>query len=676
MYNLTNIFLHFLNKDTQDIFGITDSTDAKTINKICCGINASVLLCEDYCFFPLGFIYESEITRQVINRIEPFLANGLIRVCMKESDINVYLEKKQSQLAGYSSDDIYKPYFSSGIASQMRDIGTIYIGIDNHVGERCINDWIKQSENYIETLTGDMKFAEAVIGNYKDVINIISSLSRAVSNVREERQAFIWKRVDKAIEKVNAKSRGFDKHARNLFERNYYKVYLTDYKAAILYDFYLIDHGVNFGIEPSNYVNYQWFEAFLSAVDLDILLSLPPEQIISVRKSNAFNELIIIYSKICNRKNLTTSEIRHTVAQMLRKNDKQINDYIEQVNEIIGGHKSRKEVKMNANLDDVVDVLIITATLEEEQSIINNIDSSKLISKKTTEGYSYFTYKEGMNFAIVRAIEMREANAAMTGQYYSDELKPKYIAMAGFAAGKINKCQLGDVFIPYKVYKYGDGKRIKDEELPEISSYNLDPLWRQKVERFGESWRKDLEGLVKPKGLEIQEYHFINKLLETDCIAPKKVWSHDELPDLPKIINKQCEEGNIYLDADTIHVTEIGKKKYAEKNLLEYWEEVKDIEPSTVVGVLATGNEVQEWDGIFDFLGKKYDRKTMAIDMEAHAIAALADFNHKPCIIAKGIGDFAQENKAFDNRYIEYSTYSAFRFLINFFNSLEENESQ
>lgn len=672
MCDLTNIFLHFLNKDTQDIFGITDYADANTINKICSGINASVLLCQDYCFFPLGFIYESKITRQVINRIEPFIANGLIRICMKESDIKEYLEKKRTQLSGFSNDDIYKPYFSSDIASKMHDIGSIYIGKDNHIGDSCIFKWLEQSEEYILNCAGDMKFAERIASDYKEVIKIISSLSMEVKNIKEERQAFIWKKVEKAIDKENISSRSFRKSARNLFESNYYKVYLTDYKATILSDFYLIDHSVNFGIDADDYVNYNWFEAFLTAVGLIKLLSLSPTGIISVRNSNAFNELILIYSKICSKKSITTTNIRHTVNLMLKSNENSIVDYVDQVKEIIKESQNGEKMIVEANTD--IDVLIVLATLEEENSIKKHIDEARLVEKRTPHGYTYYRYEEGIVFAIARAIEMRETPSAIAGQYFLDELKPNYIAMAGFAAGRINKCHLGDVIIPSKVYKYGDVKNTKDGELPEISSYKLDPIWRQKAERFGDSWRTDLKDLDKPKGLEIQEYAFVKKMLEKGCIDPLTELTKSDLPDLPLIIKSQKDEGNIVLESGIIRLTEIGKEKYAEKNILEYWNEVKEIEPETVVGVLATGDEVQEWDGIFDFLAKNYERKTMAIDMEAYAIASLAEFNHKPFIIAKGIGDFAQENKPFDNRYIEYSTYSAFRFLINFFKSIKSDE--
>ena len=56
--------------------------------------------------------------------------------------------------------------------------------------------------------------------------------------------------------------------------------------------------------------------------------------------------------------------------------------------------------------------------------------------------------------------------------------------------------------------------------------------------------------------------------------------------------------------------------------------------------------------------------------MEGHAMGKIAEFNKCPFVIAKGVGDFAQNGKSFDNRFIDYAVYSSYRFLVEF---LEDN---
>lgn len=88
--------------------------------------------------------------------------------------------------------------------------------------------------------------------------------------------------------------------------------------------------------------------------------------------------------------------------------------------------------------------------------------------------------------------------------------------------------------------------------------------------------------------------------------------------------------------------------------------------PKTIVGIMATGGRVQQWDGIFDELAKQ-DRNVCALEMEASGIGKISEFLEIPFIVAKGIGDFAREGKEFDNRFIEYACHASCRFVIEFF---------
>ncbi len=96
-------------------------------------------------------------------------------------------------------------------------------------------------------------------------------------------------------------------------------------------------------------------------------------------------------------------------------------------------------------------------------------------------------------------------------------------------------------------------------------------------------------------------------------------------------------------------LTEKGRKSFNDELFHKYWNGYHETKSVTKVGVLATGSSVQQWSGIFNVLSTKYDRKTVAIDMEAAAIGFLGAFNQKKFLVAKGVADFAQDNKAFDN---------------------------
>ena len=152
----SNIFLHYLNKDTQEIFGIADTQDINTIARLRRGLNASVLLCSDYCFMPLGFYFECQNTKKLILQSLEFVKEGLIRFCIRESDLKEYLEKKQGQLKKFANDISYQGFFDDEYTKQLVKINPAYLQRNIKVGEYCIEKWVDQHTLFLDNKTGDM----------------------------------------------------------------------------------------------------------------------------------------------------------------------------------------------------------------------------------------------------------------------------------------------------------------------------------------------------------------------------------------------------------------------------------------------------------------------------------------------------------------------------------------
>ena len=337
--------------------------------------------------------------------------------------------------------------------------------------------------------------------------------------------------------------------------------------------------------------------------------------------------------------------------------------------------KKRKEREMEAHKNKesrVADVLVMIATSEEEEAIKN---SEEWESKRTEDGYEYFITQNGhLTFALARSIGMGGVNAATATQLYMNSINPRFVAMAGFCAGMKNKVNLGDVFVPEKIYEYDTGKQVSETDLlQELNAFYLNPLWIQKISRFGKEWRASIE-IEHPIGYEMQMKIFIETMIEhsfnMDIIELR---NNKNLPDITSIIEDECNKRHLYMNMGNVIATEEGIGHYKNEYAMRYCR-YKEPELKIRTGALATGNRVQQWDGIFEKLGMKYERKTYALDMEGYAVADVAWITQTPFIIAKGVGDFASGSKAFDNRYIGYSSVSAFKFIEAFFNSLEGAE--
>ena len=93
-----NIFLHFLNRDARDIYGMTrlmgPSQEAERIGK---ALTVAVLLCKDFCVTPPTFILEDQVIAGILLRSKPYFENEVIRISMRESDPEEFIEKKKRE---------------------------------------------------------------------------------------------------------------------------------------------------------------------------------------------------------------------------------------------------------------------------------------------------------------------------------------------------------------------------------------------------------------------------------------------------------------------------------------------------------------------------------------------------------------------------------------------------
>lgn len=313
-----------------------------------------------------------------------------------------------------------------------------------------------------------------------------------------------------------------------------------------------------------------------------------------------------------------------------------------------------------------IDVLVMVATEEEEKAIVNY---EHFEERELDNGINFLIQNEnGLNIGLARGFEYGEVDAAIMTQMLYMKLKPKIIAMAGFCAGQRGKQRLGDVVIAEKVFNYDLGKQISENKIkPQISNYNLDGRIKQKIERYGNKWRSSIK-ISLPKDFELQCFEFMQELSKyEEGVEPRAIYNKDKYPDWHNLIQFFLHEKYIVKmkNGERITLSRKGRGYLNELNLL-FPDGFTSVEPAAMLGVLATGTKVQQWDGIFNYLNSQFDRTCSVLDMEGHAMGKIAEFNRCPFIVVKGVGDFAQNGKSFDNRFIDYAVHSSYRFLTEF----------
>ncbi|MBU2431290.1 MAG: hypothetical protein KKH99_11420, partial [Proteobacteria bacterium] len=233
---------------------------------------------------------------------------------------------------------------------------------------------------------------------------------------------------------------------------------------------------------------------------------------------------------------------------------------------------------------------------------LSNNESFKIKGDPTYYTKGLFT-KGKKKIKVVTATQHQmgiAASATLTLKMIKN-FKPKYICMAGIAAGKKGEGNFGDIIIPTEVWDYGSGKITEKDEKTSAETNDF---------------------LFKPDP----------KYLSLDV-------------ELKELLNK-----NFRPILDTI------------KN---DWKSIKpDSSLNIIKGPMACGSIVVQDESIIEKYIDPHNRKLKGLDMESYGVfyAAENSFMPKPkVLVCKSICDFADTHK--DDKYQSYAAFTSIRFL-------------
>lgn len=322
-----------------------------------------------------------------------------------------------------------------------------------------------------------------------------------------------------------------------------------------------------------------------------------------------------------------------------------------------------------------VDVLIVTAVKDECDGVLRlENDWSEHLD---TSGFRYYMRRDvdGLRWALARAVDMGPEHAANLATRLITLLQPRCLAMVGVCAGWREKVMLGDVIVAERLFRYDAGKRRSsrkgnksiNEVFHDIRTYNLDSRWRQKAEDFSSSWLMTIVS-SRPLGFCGQEVWLLTALNEAERGVSSPPREHPDrklkCPNWTDVLGRLENRGFIIVDGG-LRLTDEGRNYLA--SLRDRFPDGYPSErnyPKVSVVPMATGSQVVEDVTLFPTL-QKHLRKTLAIDMEGSAVAAVAEIEEvKHCIVVKAVQDHADPDK--DDRFRDYAIEASYRFLVAF----------
>jgi serine/threonine protein kinase/nucleoside phosphorylase len=271
---------------------------------------------------------------------------------------------------------------------------------------------------------------------------------------------------------------------------------------------------------------------------------------------------------------------------------------------------------------------------------------------------------------------MGESAAATRAATLIDELSPSVLAMCGICAGKRGDVSLGDVIVADRVYSYDHGKLVagegKDPEFfHDIETYNLQQRWLVAAADFARSFPEIWEGLrSRPPSKQAQKrwlLHALRTQAEEGAPAPgERPDRQVHCPGWKGILSELTEDGLLEKRQGKLKLMKAGLDWLANDRL-----EHPDGPPSDPafrvhMGAIGSGKTVREDPELFTRL-RRLVRKTMAVDMEAAAIGAVAEKFGCRSLIVKAVSDHADHAK--DDAFRLFACKASAEFLLEFLRS-------
>lgn len=346
MLHFKNILLHFLNSETQKIFGIQSEIYFNALEK---AFRIAILLSNEYSFIPLGFYFESVLSKKLLDKYWRLFQSGHLKFSLYEISIEDFIYKKQLLYEDYKDIATYHSFYNDKYFEPITKRPINIINRTSRIGNYCLSKWLG-----IEKLLNNNEelFQYNVFNSLFDKIsnntikkNTINLLLRNFSD--DKKSPFIWKRLTKSINPILNKMEFYDfyKTANIVFEHFYYEIYLNEYSASILYDL-PFDKNIHFNFQEqwSPAVSYSWYTTLLEYLGiLTDIFKCNPESLISFKESKYKYDIDLFYSEICQ---LVTSKNRDSFRDF--KNLLFSSEICEGLNESIAGAKSilnRKKYK-------------------------------------------------------------------------------------------------------------------------------------------------------------------------------------------------------------------------------------------------------------------------------------------------------------------------------------------
>lgn len=292
---IKNILLDFISPDNWKTYVTIPQQPAHRetfrraiIAQLTSSLNISVLLTDGYCLLPPAFILQSGTAFEAIRAKEPFLAHGLIRLPLRETNIDSYIDKK---LAEYDFvRDTHEGFYIDERWEFLHRHRNAIISRKASMGLTIADRWENASEQ--STVWEPI---------FKTLPNLVDSLRTTPSRLKERGVSITLEAIMK-LDNIPSHD-GTRFLVNQAIQHDYLNEYLNEYHASILTGVPPKPIGVDYLINTeSAYYDYGLFVRILRKLGVyGFIMNAHPEAIMSLRSEASVIKLKELYCSYCNQ---------------------------------------------------------------------------------------------------------------------------------------------------------------------------------------------------------------------------------------------------------------------------------------------------------------------------------------------------------------------------------------
>ncbi|TCA18489.1 hypothetical protein E0H68_03370 [Rhizobium leguminosarum bv. viciae] len=278
-----NIFLHFLNRDTREIFRLYElfgtEKHARNLRE---PLNAAAILCEEFCVAPPGFVVEDKFAFELFEVQSAYLAEGLVRLPMRESNLLDFAEKKRGEYA--PNRNRYSGLYDDSRMLLLSSHGQALVQRRVQIGPAIVKGFLIG----VDTRSS----AWARIRN-EAMPEVIENMRKVPEHLADEGKALTWSIIEPNLIESG---KPFWGEMRNGLQYTYFGQYCREFSAIVMSD---IPYMPDIFYLPNDRAVYSMrrFRVFLDAIHAaDLFLQASADVITNLRSRPGFTEFVDAYA--------------------------------------------------------------------------------------------------------------------------------------------------------------------------------------------------------------------------------------------------------------------------------------------------------------------------------------------------------------------------------------------